>query len=130
MRHNQNEEFLGVDVGHKRIGIARGSSAARLAEPIKTVAADRAVTEIKEIATRNSAAGIVVGLPRNLQSEDTPQTDIVRKWVKQATTQIDLPFYWQDEALTSVASDGNDARAAAMILQDFLDSPASQRVRC
>jgi putative holliday junction resolvase len=128
VRHNPDEEFLGVDFGHKRVGIARGSAAARLAEPLKTVAADTAIAEINSLAAANSAAAIIVGLPRNLRG--TPQTQSVRQWVEKAKPQIGLPFYWQDEALTSVSSDGDDARAAAMILQDFLDTPAGQRVRC
>jgi putative Holliday junction resolvase len=130
VRHNPDEEFLGVDIGHKRVGIARGSAAARLAEPLKTVAADTAIAEINSLAAANSAAAIIIGLPRNLRGEDTPQTQSVRQWVEKAKPQIGLPFYWQDEALTSVGSDGDDARAAAMILQDFLDTPAGQRVRC
>jgi putative Holliday junction resolvase len=119
-----------VDVGHKRVGIARGSGAARLAEPVKTIAADNAIIEINDLAVQNSTTGIIVGLPRNMRGEDTPQTEAVRQWVKEARAQINLPFYWQDEALTSVSTGGDDARAAAMILQDFLDTPAAQRVRC
>jgi putative holliday junction resolvase len=129
MRHN-SEEFLGVDVGDKRVGVARGSGAARLAEPVMTIAADKAIDGISDLATKNSSSGVVVGLPRNLAGKDTPQTKVVRQWVKNARKQINLPFYWQDEALTSVASQGDDARAAAMILQDFLDTPVAQRVRC
>jgi putative holliday junction resolvase len=130
VHHKNNEEFLGLDVGDKRVGIARGSTTARLAEPVKTVAAEEAVTSISNLAVQYSSAGIVVGLPRNLQGEDTPQTKAIREWVSNAKKSIERPFYWQDEALTSVISDGDDAKAAALILQDFLDTPASQRVRC
>jgi putative Holliday junction resolvase len=132
VRHNDNEEFLAVDVGEKRIGIARGASAARLAEPLKTVDSQTAIAEIRRLAKEYSADGIVVGLPRSLEGGETTQTKSVRDWAGQAKKQIELPFYWQDEALTSLTAEkagGDDSHAAAIILQDFLDSPPDQRVR-
>jgi putative Holliday junction resolvase len=132
--HN-NQEFLGVDVGSARVGIARGASLARLAEPLKTVPASGAVEELADLADQNQTAAIIVGLPRSLDGKDTDQTKAVREWVKTACQQIQLPFYWQDEALTSVSAaagkaDDIDAQAAAVILQDFLDTPEDERVRC
>ncbi|HEX4775032.1 MAG TPA: Holliday junction resolvase RuvX, partial [Candidatus Saccharimonadales bacterium] len=87
MRHNAPEEFLGVDVGSARVGVARGSSSARLAEPLKTVDAKMAVPELKTLAAGHQAAGIVVGLPRNLDGQDTAQTQFVRDWVGEAKVQ-------------------------------------------
>ena len=137
MRHNTPEEFLGVDVGSARVGIARGSSLARLAEPLKTIDAKTALPELKVLAVKRQASGIVVGLPRNLEGQDTAQTQLVRSWVNEAKGQIPLPFFWQDEALTTVTAENSgvknssvDAQAAAIILQDFLDRPEADRVRC
>ena len=133
MRHN--EEYLGVDYGSARVGLARGSSIARLAEPLKTVPAAEALAEINQWVSINGAKGVVVGLPRNLAGEDTEQTKMVRQWAAAAKENIEVPFYWQDEALTSAAAAANkaadvDAAAAARILQDFLDTPEDERVRC
>lgn len=132
MFHNQPEEFIGVDVGSKRVGLARGSSKAKIAQPLKVVPSDQAVVEL----SRLNPDGIVVGLPRGLEGQETAQTSTVRNWVKQAQNQLKTPFYWQDEALTSVAAEKSahkedvDAIAASVILQDFLDTPIEQRVRC
>jgi putative holliday junction resolvase len=135
--HN-HQEFLGVDVGAVRIGIARGNLAARLAEPIKTAPAGQAVAELLNLSNKNQATGIVVGLPRSLDGTETEQTKSVRQWVRAAKTQIRLPFYWQDEALTSRAATSKmqnvksnideHSLAAAIILQDFLDTPESDRL--
>ncbi|HVS78789.1 MAG TPA: Holliday junction resolvase RuvX [Candidatus Saccharimonadales bacterium] len=130
---SKNEEFLGVDVGGARVGIARGSSAAKIAEPLETVPAGEAPARLGELARGNKAAGIVVGLPRSLDGRETVQTRTVRAWVKAAQAKIGLDFYWQDEALTTVSAGGGadvDAKAAAIILQDFLDTPKEERVRC
>ena len=133
-------QLLGLDVGHKRIGVARASSLAMLAEPLRTVPTDGALDKLKELVKEYNAATVVVGLPRNLQGDDTQQTAWVREWVDEAKKQIELPFYWQDEALTSAVAEAElqthkhshdvDALAAAIILQDFLDSLESERVPC
>lgn len=133
MRHN--EEYIGVDYGSVRVGLARGATAARLAEPLKTMPTEQAVSEINRLASENHVAGVVVGLPRNLSGDDTKQTQSVRSWVDSIKKEIDLPFYWQDEALTSAAAANKnakdiDAAAAAALLQDFLDTPEEERVRC
>jgi putative holliday junction resolvase len=124
-------------VGERRIGVARGSSMARIAEPLETVAAEKAIESISALAQKHHSAGIVVGLPRSLDGAETAQTRKIRQWVAQAKTLIELPFYWQDEALTSKVAEeqiarntGTDAVAASVILQDFLDTPEGQRVRC
>jgi putative holliday junction resolvase len=135
--HKENpEEFLSVDVGSARIGVARGSSVARIAQPLETIAAGMAIDRLKEVVDENRTAGVVVGLPRSLAGEDTAQTRYVRDWVNEAKAQINLPFYWQDEALTTKQAEGLgvknhtvDAQAAAIILQDFLDTPEEDRVR-
>jgi len=133
--NHKTEEFLGVDVGNVRFGIARGNNAAGLAEPLKTVEASQVVAELKKLAVQNSTTGIVVGLPRDLNGNETAQTEAVRRWVLSAKAEIGLKFYWQDEALTSRQAEatepkdaGTDAVAAAIILQDFLDGAENDRV--
>lgn len=137
MRPDTPQEYIGVDVGSVRVGLARGSSAARLAQPVKTVTASEAMDELKALAEELQATGIVVGLPRSLQGKDTSQTEYVRQWIAGAKNRIKLPFYTQDEALTSKIAERNgsregaiDAQAAALILQDFLDTPEEERLSC
>jgi putative Holliday junction resolvase len=130
-------EYLGVDMGNSRVGIARGASPARLAQPLKTIAADDAIGELLDLAKASNASAIVIGLPRSLDGGETDQTKAVRQWADQLKKQIGLPLFWQDEALTSRQAEtqpqkadgpGTDAQAAAIILQDFLDSPEDDRV--
>jgi putative Holliday junction resolvase len=133
-------ELLGLDIGLKRTGIARASSVARLAEPLTTADTEQLLEIIDKLIKENSVEAVVVGLPRNLSGEDTQQTKWVRQWVAQTKPTIPVPMYWQDEALTSrlaeaEKNDGKknhstDALAAAIILQDFLDSSKAERVVC
>jgi putative transcription antitermination factor YqgF len=112
------------------------SEAARIAEPLKTIPAETAIDDLVRLVKDAGVTGIVVGMPRNLEGAETAQTEKVRQWIQTAQKYIKVPFYWQDEALTSVISGednggaGADARAASVFLQDFLDTPEDQRVRC
>lgn len=134
-------EIISLDVGQTRTGLARASTAAKLAEPLFSVATTQLVKRLSEMVNQGDKT-IVVGLPRSLSGEETAQTRWVRDFTKFLKTKLpDVKFYWQDEALTSrEAADklqksrfknqsfDEHARAAAIILQDFLDTPADNKV--
>jgi putative holliday junction resolvase len=133
-------DFIALDLGQKRTGIARASTIAKLAEPLTTVETAKLMSFLNSLALEKDVAAIVVGLPRNQQGEETEQSRWTMNWVRQAKIQIDKPFYCQDEALSTrdaekyqKASKSNheqDAIAAAIILQDFLNTTTDKRVVC
>jgi putative Holliday junction resolvase len=137
---NSNKQYLGLDVGLKRTGIARGSEAARLAEPLLTVQTTDVLKTLKDMIEEYNVGAVVVGLPRNLHGNNTQQTNWVRDWVDHAKRKIDITFYWQDEVLSTRIAEAKklklknphdiDSLAAAIILQDFLDTPESNRTVC
>ena len=130
-----SSSYLALDVGEKRIGVAVASGSVRIAVPFTTLQVDG--TELKEIArivASESVDVIVVGYPRNQSGEATAQTDYVESFA----TQLDgfaPAIEFQDESLTSVLAETQlqsiggtyrkeeiDARAAAIILQDYLET--------
>jgi putative Holliday junction resolvase len=139
--------FLGVDYGRRRIGLAWSDDSATLARPWRTIAAGatpaesardkpRAVADFHAQAGEEAIAGIVLGLPRRLNGDDTDQTTAVRQ-LAAALTDTLHPVHLQDERLTSREAEDRlavrerdwrvrkkqiDAAAAAIILQDFLDA--------
>lgn len=134
------EELLGLDVGTKRIGVARVNSVAGIPEALPVVATEQAAAKLPELIARYSSQAVIVGLPRGMQGQDTAQTKLVRNWVKQAKRYIPLPLFWQDEAVTSLnaetlrqkgrsakAGDNVDSLAACLLLQDFLSAPVQAR---
>lgn len=134
------KQLLALDIGAARTGIARASAVARLPEPLETVETGKLLPRLEEIIKQQPTGLIVVGLPRSLEGKDTKQTQWVRSWVTDAKDRIDLPFYYQDEALTTHLAEAQaaahkkpadaDSLAAAIILQDFLDTPEPERVIC
>ncbi|MFZ1360446.1 MAG: Holliday junction resolvase RuvX [Candidatus Saccharimonadales bacterium] len=127
--------LLALDVGEKRIGVAVAETAIRIAVPSATIEVDG--TELQQLARMiadNDIATIVVGYPRNQSGEPTAQTVYVERFA----TQLDdmgKTIVFQDESLTSVIAEDQlkalghpyskgdiDARAAAIILQDYLET--------
>jgi putative transcription antitermination factor YqgF len=124
------ERYLGIDVGARRVGLALASAEAKQARPHSTIApADVAAFIDRE----GPFAAIVVGLPRSLDGTATAQTLAVQRWVDDELGDR-ANLVWQDEFGTSSLAEEElqaagkpyrrediDARAAAVILQDYLD---------
>lgn len=129
--------IVALDVGEKRIGVAIASQIARLARPLTTIPNDKHTLEVlNQIIQEESVTTLVVGLPRNLSGEDTPQT----AYVRQFTEQLDHDMIrFQDEALTSKKAEMElrqrgkpytkgdiDALAATYILDDYLQQHGAE----
>ena len=135
---NSTETFLALDVGEKRIGVAKGDTGVRLAFALETVMVDGSeLARIKKMYESERASALVVGYPRNQSGEATKQTAYVEQVVK-PLQQEGYTIIFQDESLTSVLAEQHlkqggkvytkadiDAHAARIILQDYLD----QKVR-
>ncbi|HSX34125.1 MAG TPA: Holliday junction resolvase RuvX [Candidatus Saccharimonadales bacterium] len=130
--------LLALDVGTKRIGVALSDLSVRLPHPLTTLQAENdPMQQVGDLASRESAVGLVIGLPRGLDGQETAQTQLVRSFAEELKAHVDLPQYWQDEAVTSrqaeeeLKSRGKpyqkgdiDALSATYILEDFLrDNP-------
>ena len=119
--------YFALDIGEKRIGIARANSIARIVEPVATIANDTAFTTVfKKLVDAHDVSVIVVGLPRSMQGNETQQSQYTRQFVEQYMSTYTI--VWQDETLSSVAAQqrgswmthGIDAAAACIILEDYL----------
>jgi putative holliday junction resolvase len=128
--------FVGLDVGSKRIGVAVGDSIARIAQPIATVAVDGNEANALAVYCKDfGATDVVVGRPRNQSGNTTQQTALVENFIAAVFKDLPYPVQWQDESVTSVMAEERlkvrkkpytkadiDAEAAAIILQDYLET--------
>lgn len=133
---SRKRSFLCLDVGEKRIGVAVGDDAVRLAVPFYAIEVDgNEVEEVARLAIAESVDAIIVGYPRNQSGDATAQTAYVEAFARQLTDISEIIF--QDESLTSVMAEERlksyrkpytkgdiDAQAAAIILQDYLEQLA------
>ena len=126
--------IVALDVGSQRIGVASANSIAQIATPLVTLPnTDSVVSAIASLLADESATTLVVGLPRNLNGEDTAQTQAVRQFVEMLKPAVSVPVVFQDEALTSRKAEDEliargkpfskgdiDALAATYILEDYM----------
>lgn len=127
--------ILALDIGDKRIGMAVADDEVKIPRVLPTIEVDDQVFDkITEIITYEGVETVVVGYPRNLSGEPTPQTDKVIAFVNHFSHLVDVPFVYQDESLTSVRAEEMlrargkaytkpdiDAEAASIILRDYLE---------
>lgn len=131
--------LIGIDHGSKRIGVAVSDAMGVSAREL-TILNSRGqasdFTAIRDIAAREGAVGIVVGVPHNPDAppEIRLQADIVREWITQLRQTVQLPVVEVSEYLTSAEAremarqlnrgprDPIDDLAACIILQSYLDA--------
>lgn len=101
---SSSKGYLGIDVGTKRIGVARAGAVARLAEPLVTIPVNgKEVQRIVELAIHEDADTVVVGKPRGLNGQTTPQTVYTEQFAELLKLK-GLKVVMMDEALTSEAA--------------------------
>jgi putative Holliday junction resolvase len=111
---------IAIDVGTVRVGIAR--SILGIVCPIMVLdrAQSRAEKEILALIVREKIDGIIIGLPLSEDGSENKQCIDVRSFANRLMKRTPIPIVFQDEYLTSLESDGHDAKAAALILQRFI----------
>ncbi|MBM4424533.1 MAG: Holliday junction resolvase RuvX [Chloroflexi bacterium] len=125
---------LGIDHGNVRIGLALSDESGAVARPlqiVKHVSREADAETVARIAAEKEAKLIVIGLPTDSDGNIGHQARKVQRWaeaLKQATA---IPIELWDETFSSQEADTlpahkrgepNDALAAALILQSYLDS--------
>ena len=137
--------IVALDVGERRIGVAISDATLTLARPVDVLrpasldagALELAAAEIARLAAEDGVATIVVGLPRRLDGSPTDMTSRIHAFATELGRITQLPIVLQDERLTSREAESRlamttrdwrsrkrrlDAAAAAIILQDYLDT--------
>lgn len=127
------KNLIALDVGEKRIGVATATASIKIAIPLATLDNDGTeVAEIARIIADDNIDTIVIGYPRNQSGEATAQTAFSEEFAKKLQGMAAIVF--QDESVTSITAEAQlkatgkpytkgdiDARAAAIILQDYLE---------
>ena len=131
--------LLGMDLGTKTIGLALSDVERRIATPLETIKRTKFTADaerLKAIVARFPIAGVVIGLPLNMDGSEGPRVQSTRAFVHHLAPILALPIAFWDERLSTAAvtralldADASRARrvelvdkmAAAYILQGALD---------
>jgi putative holliday junction resolvase len=131
--------LIGLDLGTKTIGVAVCDPDRRVATPVETIIRKRFALDAERIlalAAERRAAGVVLGLPINMDGSEGPRAQSTRAFARSLAKLTELPIALWDERLSTaaveralIAADASrakrkaviDAHAAAYILQGALD---------
>lgn len=136
--------ILGIDYGAKKIGLAISGSNDKVALPLKILLntnLSEVLQHLKILCQENEVKKIVVGVPLSLsnghdvflreQDLQNKQMQEVLNFVEVLKKNLSLPVDLEDERLSTklalraekklVKENGDDAIAAMLILQNYLD---------
>jgi putative Holliday junction resolvase len=148
--------LLGVDLGERRIGIAVAEDETAYARPLTTLRRAREprldAEALRLLIEVHGVAELVVGLPLEAAGQEGSQAAITRTWTEAIGTLLAVRVTLRDERLTSHLAETRlgpmkrgrsggppsktqrdayrarvDREAAAIILQDELDTRAGRR---
>jgi putative holliday junction resolvase len=134
-----NRAICGLDLGDKTIGFAVSDLRRQAATPvlvIRRVKFTEDAARLMALLSERQLAGIVLGLPLNMDGSEGPRVQSTRAFARNLTKLTNLPITYWDERLSTVAaeralleadtsrkrrSEVIDQVAAGYILQGALD---------
>ncbi|WP_145136253.1 Holliday junction resolvase RuvX [Roseomonas gilardii] len=137
----RDARLIGIDPGRRTVGLALSDVLLMLASPYRAIPRGKLAAnaaEIRAIADREGAGGLVVGLPLGLDGSFGPAAQAAKDWGMAVSEAVGLPVSLWDERLSSSAvnrmlveeadlsrakrAKAVDAAAAAYMLQSALDA--------
>ena len=119
------QTLLAFDYGEKRIGVAVGNTITKTAEPLTIVQQknqDERWKAIEALIQEWQPKILIVGLPKHPDGAEHEMTHKAKRFGNQLHGRFQKQVIWVDERYTSVSEDGgNDALAAQLILQQYLE---------
>ncbi|MEM8617319.1 MAG: Holliday junction resolvase RuvX [Pseudomonadota bacterium] len=139
--------LIGIDPGRKTVGLALSDTSRLIASPLMTLERGRKLAPVLDKLFEQidafSSAGLIIGLPLNLDGGASGSTQAAKAFAGQILMKRDIPIAFQDERWTSAEVERTmlmadlsrkkraariDSAAAALILQTALDRMANQRL--
>ena len=131
--------FLAIDFGEKRVGLALSDPTKIIAKPFKSITYtdhDDLLNKISLIVKDKNIEKIILGVPKGLKGQNTPQTNKVISFFNLIIDKNVIPIVMEDERFSSVSAKKSlilqniktghnkgliDETAAAIFLQLYLD---------
>jgi putative Holliday junction resolvase len=116
-------KVVALDYGRARTGVAVSDPTGEFARPLEIVERARSeggLARLADIVAEEEAELVVVGLPLTLKGERGEQARETEAFVEVLRLVLDVPVDTYDERFTSKLAGGDDARAAAHLLSDYL----------
>jgi putative holliday junction resolvase len=120
--------YLGLDYGHKNIGLALSDPQGDFVYSYSVIKNDKqSIQTIADICQKEGVVEIVIGESRDFKGQPNPILVSSQNFAEEVKSATKLPVNWQTETYSSreaartIGDDDNlDARAAAIILESYL----------
>ncbi len=99
-------KLLGLDLGTKTIGVAISDAMRYSATPLETISRTKFTADaarVAELVAENRAAGIVLGLPLNMDGSEGPRAQSTRAFARNLAQKVEVPIVFWDERLSTSA---------------------------
>ncbi|SFQ96136.1 Holliday junction resolvase RuvX [Poseidonocella sedimentorum] len=100
--------LIGLDFGEKTIGVAVSDRMRSVATPLETIRRKKFTLDsgrLLELCAEREIAGVVLGLPRNMDGSEGPRCQSTRAFARNLARVSDLPMSFWDERLSTVAAE-------------------------
>ena len=100
--------IAGLDLGTKTIGVAVSDGMRSVATPLETVKRRKFGLDAEAlliILEKRDIAGLVLGLPRNMDGSEGPRCQSTRAFARNFSVLWDRPITFWDERLSTVAAE-------------------------
>lgn len=134
-------KYLGIDYGHKRVGLATSDDGGFMAFPKMVLNNNLSLIDnILELCKEEKISAIVLGESNNSSGKPNKIMGSIEEFKRNIEAETDIPVYFEKEFMTSVHSlipktknifsarkikkeknSKDDSKAATLILQRFLD---------
>ena len=139
--------ILGLDIGHKRIGVAISDPLGITAQGVTVITYDHPAAALERLAAlcrERSVDRIVAGMPLHLSGARGEAAEGVEKFAAALEARTGIPVVFVDERLTTRAAERTliagkvrrsarkkvrDKLAAVLILESYLSSAANPKGR-
>ena len=99
-------KLLGLDLGTKTIGVAISDGMRYSATPLETIRRSKFTADAERLIAliaENQAAGIILGLPLNMDGSEGPRAQSTRAFARNLLPKISIPLAFWDERLSTSA---------------------------
>ena len=100
--------LAGLDLGTVTIGVAVSDGMRQVATPLETIRRRKFgldAARLFEITSNRNIAGLVLGLPLNMDGSEGPRCQSTRAFARNLERLTDLPIGFWDERLSTVAAE-------------------------
>lgn len=123
-------KVLALDYGSARTGVAVTDPTGTIVRPVTAVAhatTDAGFAKLLDVIAAEEPELVVVGMPLTLRGEHGEQARETATFVERLQAATATPIETYDERFTSVLAGGDDAKAAAHLLESYLEWQSARR---